>query len=274
VLPVKGFLSRISLVFLLAACIIVILFGNAKPEWIQSARAKVLDVTTPMLAVIAAPIESYRAFQKDLALWAQAVDENDVLRRKITRLERIEQSALAIHAENARLRELLHYLPNSEIIYHTAKVVGHTGGPYMRSMLIASSNMGHVSVGQVVETEDGLVGRIASAGNYGAQIMLITDSNSSVPVIAEFSRERALIKGNNSPLLEMQHLPDNSNIRVGERILTSGDGEFFPVGIVVGVVQSVNENGVAVKPAVDWVRLENVLISQMPAIETDENFLP
>ena len=50
-----------------------------------------------------------------------------------------------------------------------------------------------------------------------------------------------------------------SEIQVGDRIVTSGQGELFPPGVLIGTVTS-TRRGVEIEPAVDWDQLVNVRV--------------
>ena len=56
----------------------------------------------------------------------------------------------------------------------------------------------------------------------------------------------------------LQYLPPTSDIQVGDRIVTSGHGGVFPVGLPVGVVTAIGEEGVRVMPYADAMNMEYV----------------
>lgn len=117
-----------------------------------------------------------------------------------------------------------------------------------------------VNNGQIVTNDLGVVGRIFETGEKSSRILLLTDLNSRVPVVSAESRELSIVAGNNSPLLKMLYVPDGSKMKIGEEIYTSGDGEYFPQGLLIGYIYSINDKSIMVKPAVDWSRMEVVSI--------------
>jgi rod shape-determining protein MreC len=111
-----------------------------------------------------------------------------------------------------------------------------------------------------VVNDAGLAGRVVDVAKKTARVLLLTDINSRIPVISEASRERAIAGGNNSDTLTLIYLPENSKLKVGEKIITSGDGRVLPPGLPVGVVTKIEKGIATVKPFVDNYRLEYVSV--------------
>jgi rod shape-determining protein MreC len=105
-----------------------------------------------------------------------------------------------------------------------------------------------------------LVGRVSEAGARAARILLITDLNSRVPVVVEGSQQRAVLAGDNSERPSLRYLEADSAIRIGDRIITSGQGGIFPPGLPVGVVAALDGGLARIEPyaelsRVDYLRL-------------------
>lgn len=117
-----------------------------------------------------------------------------------------------------------------------------------------------------VVAPEGLVGQVAEVGPLSAQIQLITDPVSSVGVLLETSRVTGLLEGAAFGRLRIKYLPILTEVRVGEVVLTSGLGDVYPKGILVGKVVTVDKRSGAlfqeatVEPSVGFSRLEEVLV--------------
>jgi rod shape-determining protein MreC len=83
-------------------------------------------------------------------------------------------------------------------------------------------------------TGEGLAGRIAEVGDNSSRVLFVTDVNSRLPVLIERTRERAILAGDNSAQLRLTLLQSLGGVQRGDRIITSGHGGSFPVGIPVG----------------------------------------
>src|SRR5690606_4385105 len=114
------------------------------------------------------------------------------------------------------------------------KILGDSSGPFIRSALVNAGETHGVLKGQIVINYNGLVGRIIEVGSKTSRVLLITDINSRIPIITASSRERGIVVGNNTDLLSLLYLPEDTRVQIGEIIFTSGDGESFPSGVPIG----------------------------------------
>jgi rod shape-determining protein MreC len=181
--------------------------------------------------------------------------ENERLKRENARLLAWQEAARRLADQNRALQSLLDFKADPQSRYVSARVVGDSGGAFVRSMLLNAGKRDGVAKGQAVVTGDGLVGRIVSAGQWSSRVLLITDINSRVPVVVESARDRAILAGDNTNLPKLVFLPGNSVVKPGDRVVTSGDGGVFPPGLPVGRVASVGDGGIRVQP---FVRLDNL----------------
>lgn len=260
VIPVKDILAKSSLFFVLSLAVMLLLMGKVYPYFTESLRARILDVTVPVLEVMSQPVNSVMAVGAWIDEMAHLRSENLRLREENTRLLRWQLAARQLEAENEAFRNLLRFTPPPGASYSSAKIVGDTGGPYTRvALLSAGANQG-VAKAQAVLNDQGLVGRVLETGNNSARVLLVTDINSHIPVISEQSRLLGVVAGNNSEQPEVLYLPKEIPFVEKERLLTSGDGGMFPPGIPVGELVTDSHGAAKVRPFVDFHRLEYVRI--------------
>lgn len=255
VIPIRALLYRFSVFLMMAFALFIIVVNRVSPESIEKFRTKTTDFVAPVFSVLTSPVQTFNNVKDGISHMFNIYGENKVLRQENERLIKMKTAAIELEAENRRLRELLNLIPEQGSTFLTARVVGSTGGPYSSSAIINFGGDIGIKKGQVVRNKEGLVGRVAEVGKGSARISLITDFSSRVPVMTENSGERAVLAGDNGSYPELTHLPSDTNVRVGERVITSGDGQYFPAGIVVGVVRSVSKDRTDIKTAVDFGRL-------------------
>ena len=187
-------------------------------------------------------------------------EENDRLKAENARLRRWEHVARQLELENGHLRVNLNVVPDSQGVSVTARVIGDFGGTFVRSILVNSGKDHGVSVGDSVLVQGVLIGRIVEVGSKAARAILVTDLNSKIPVQTE-SGIRGILAGNNSELTNILYLPEEAVVKIGERVMTSGDGGVFPSGLSVGEVIEVDlKSGVKVVPLEGLSRLGFVQI--------------
>ena len=260
--PFRILLQRFSFALLITVSVGLVILERLHHPVMENMRIRVVNSVVPLVDVFSEPVEAIATIGKAINEIFYVHDENLYLHKEIAKLRKEALLTHQISSENARLHELLNFVGAQDVSFLTARVIATTAGPYTRSLTINAGTLQGVKLDQAVVSEEGLIGRVIEISTRTARVLLVTDINSHTPVIMEKSRERAMIKGNNSSQLEAVYLPQNSRISEGELAITSGDGDLFPSGMPVGIVQS-NENGkVTVQSLADWSRLEYVSVIQ------------
>lgn len=236
-IPLRQALARLSLPLLIAVAFGAMLLGKADALLVERARMALADLLTPIWTVVQEPVSAVRRTALEAeALWKMRA-ENDRLREENERLRRWQDTALALEAENALLRRQLAWIPDPAPRFVTARVVADGGGTYARAVLLALAPNTPIRKGQVALDERGFVGRVTEVGTRSARVLLATDINSRIPVTLEGSRARAMMVGNNTARPRLQHWPEGTVPRDGDRVVTSAEANAFPAGLPVGVVR-------------------------------------
>ena len=260
-LQVRTVLQRFALALLVIAAFTAMLIGKADTVLVENARVLALDLASPALEAIARPVAVANRAIADLKEFASLREENARLREENNRLLAWQTAARRLENENDRLRDLAKFREGPEASFITARIVGDSVSAYVRGALLNVGRRVGVKPGQAVLTGEGLAGRIAEVGENSARVLFVTDVNSRLPVQVERTRERAILAGDNSAQLRLTLLQGVAGVQRGDRIVTSGHGGSFPVGIPVGeVVQAGNEGSVRVRPFADFSRLEFVRV--------------
>jgi len=257
---VRTVVARFALALLVITSFGIMLVGKADHVLVEHARVLALDLATPALEAIARPVAAANRAIADLKEFASLREENARLREENARLLAWQTAARRLENENERLRQLSQFREGPEAAFITARIVGENIGAYVRGALLNVGRKSGVAPGQAVVTGEGLAGRIAEVGDNAARVLFVTDVNSRLPVQIERTRELAILAGDNSPQLRLTMLQSLQGVQPGDRIVTSGHGGSFPVGIPVGEVISSNESGVKVRPFADFSRLEFVRV--------------
>ncbi|MBS0524638.1 MAG: rod shape-determining protein MreC [Proteobacteria bacterium] len=253
-------LQRFALVVLVVAAFAAMLIGKADTVLVENARVLALDLASPALEAIARPVAVANRTIADLKEFATLREENARLREENTRLLAWQTAARRLENENTRLRELANFREGPEASFITARIVGDSVSAYVRGALLNVGRKAGVEPGQAVVTGEGLAGRVAEVGDNSARVLFVTDVNSRLPVQVERTRERAILAGDNSALMRLTLAQTLQGVQRGDRIVTSGHGGSFPVGIPVGEVVQTESGSVKVRPFADFSRLEFVRV--------------
>lgn len=249
--------------FLIFLAAIFIFWSGLQPQTFSNLRVGVSDAAAPVVDFVAAPMQKAAVFVRDVSGLAALQAENARLTEENEKLRAWYHTAMTLEAENKSLRDLMNVQVEPRHTYITARILTDGQSNFAKSLLVAAGTNDGVRKGQAVVSGDGLVGRVVEAGEKTARILLLNDINSRIPVLIDNSRQHAVFAGQNTKMGVLVHLPQESKIDHGVRVVTSGVGGVFPPGIPVGVVKS--ENGeVLVKPNADLSRLMYVRIINIP----------
>ncbi len=259
-LTYRPLLARIAVVLLLAISIWLIVISRTNSNITATIRMKISDAVVPVVEILAKPMDAVSSVGAWVHEMATMREENRTLKSEISRLRLWHSSAIELKNENDKLHALLKFAPDSKTAYTSARIAIDAGSPYTHSALITSGEDQGVQEDSAVINDSGLVGRVIDVGKKTAHVLLLTDVNSRIPVMSETSREHSIAGGGNGDSLSLLYMPENSVLKVGEKIVTSGDGGVLPPGLPVGVVTKIEKDVATVKPYVDWYRLEYVSV--------------
>ena len=256
----RSAIQRTTLPILVLLSAVFIVLGKADQLLFDSLRTRVSDSAAPVLDALARPLNAVNDVVDHVRLAVMTYQENVRLEAENARLMQWQQAARYLAAENHELRGLLKAVPQTTSSYVTAPVIANSGGAFVRMILINAGSEDHVSRGEAAITGEGLVGRLTEVGERASRVLLITDLNSRIPVTIESTHVPAVLAGDNSERPRLLYLPSAQTAKVGDRIVTSGEGGVFPPGLPVGVVAAIDSAGPRVEPYVELSELGYVLV--------------
>ena len=256
----RAAIQRTTLPVLVLLTGAIIVLGKADQVLFDSLRTSVSDTVAPVLDAMAQPINAVGNVVDRVKMVVTTYQENVRLESENAKLLQWQQAALNLDVENQQLRSLLKAVPKTSVSYVTARVIANSGGAFVRMILINAGAEDHVGRGQAAITGEGLVGRLTEVGDRASRVLLITDLNSRIPVTIEATHVAAVLAGDNSERPRLLYLPSQDAVKVGDRVVTSGEGGVFPPGLPVGVVSAVDGGGPRVEPYVEMSQLGYVMV--------------
>lgn len=250
--PLKAWAQRFSFLLVVGMTFALMVMGSTDNRLIETLRSQVVDMTTPVLQTLGQPVNSVEQMIANVREIAELRQINSDLRAENERLMAWHHRAQQLEAENTALRDMLNLAPEPDTRFVTARVVGDSGGAFVRSVLIAAGREQGIARGQAALAGEGLVGSVVEVAENSARVLLLTDLNSRIPVAVGREGKRAVLAGDNSPEPALRYLAPDEEVAVGEPIMTSGDGGVFPSGLPVGVISRVDDTGARVRLYADW----------------------
>lgn len=255
--------------YLVASLFLLILeaFGATMPGQI---RGVANDLVAPVLNLLERPLRYVQSGMERFAGVSDIYQENNELRGENDRLKQWREAAMQLSRENEQLRLILK-VPKREVpAAATARVIGVGGGPFERSVLTNAGTLDGVVAGLPVVDDDGLIGRVLHTGRWTSRILLITDINSRVPVRIERTGDLAIAEGQNENYLRLRFLAAEADVKIGDRILTSGHGGAFPPDLPIATVSKVDNDYLFLEPVGSLGQLDYVRIMDYHAVpDTD-----
>ena len=231
----------IALVCLVAAAILLFLLPRSDPR-VERLRQFSYDIVSPVIQLASYPFQAARRSSTQVSnifeLQAEnqrLAEENEALRAQINELT---QARVLMEQYRALLE--LPKEPDLNFVY--ARVVADLSSPFARTVVANVGRDGGVSQGDSVMGRNGLVGRVISVGDNSARILLLTDFNSHIPVLAVSSDVQAILSGRNESRPQMNFVSEYARLKDGDLVVTSGSGGQMPIGLPVGTI-SMNEDG-------------------------------
>lgn len=199
--------------------------------------------------------------------------ENDILRRRNIELSHEVNRLREAKLEATRLYGLIDLKEKAQFNYVSARVIGKNLFLSRNTLTLDAGLKDSVALGMPVLNHDGLIGVVVSVTNHYSIVNILLNVDFRASAKIERSRVDGIIAWNGSNLL-LTDVPKTQDVKPGDVVITSEYSATYPSGIRIGIVEEATaEPGtlfkkVAVKPSVDFTRLEEVfLIPPLPKEE-------
>lgn len=253
-----------------------------QPAAFAPARGIASDIVAPAGEATAAVRTGSQGLFATLGGYLRAGSQNARLRREIE-LARIRLAeAEAVAAENRRLKGLLGLSSKGVRPVAISRLVGSTAASARRFAYLGVGRNQGVAAGMPVVSERGVVGRVLEVGGNSSRVLLLTDSESVLPVRRARDDVVAFAEGRGDGFLRVRLINLGINpLKVGDLMVTSGAGGYYRPGVAVAVIDRITPDGgiarlVAEPSATNYVAVEP--IHQLDAVAAlrvpDDSALP
>jgi rod shape-determining protein MreC len=213
-------------------------------------------------------VDSVRGVWSGYVALRDAQAENQALKQELQRLQiRLqEERAQAQRAEN--FRQLLELRDRAGVETVAAEVIAGPATIEFRDMTIDKGSTDGVQPDMAVIAPAGVVGRVHLSSPRAARVQMLIDLNAAAGAMIERTRLQGLVIGQGSTL-QMEYVPSTSDVKPGDVVVTSGIDKIYPKGFVIGTIETVERSSgtyyeITIRPAVDFSRLEEVLVVTTP----------
>ncbi|MFD0713968.1 rod shape-determining protein MreC [Paenibacillus sp. GCM10027626] len=230
---------------------------------------------------------------EDLTNLRSIYKENEELRKMAAAYARDKSKFNENQQTLARLQDQLGFKQRQKELnnyrYLIAQVISVSNDPYNKTIRINLGSRDGIKPNMVVVTTDGLIGMINRVSPFSSSVMPLTELNDKSPDTKQYAAT-ALGKeldsfgmidnyDEQSGMLTMTRISEKDPMAKGDTIITSGRGNVFPQGIVIGKVVSkeVGDFGLTytaeIEPAADFTHLKEVFVVEVPNQEEEEDIM-
>lgn len=241
---IQGLKQRLLPTFFVWLLAVVVLVVQWRSTWLEPLQSSFFSyVYQPVSAVVHAPIRRFVSVsqrwqdeREDLAQLDKLAEENRALKAQL-------QQFGHLRAENRRLRMLMDSSLTVTEPVLIAELVDTAIDGYSETVLINKGMRHGVYLQQPIIDPFGLVGQVVAVYEQTARVMLISDARSRVPSYVERTSQRVTVLGSaerGELVLPWQRY--ESDIEVGDRLISSGLGGVFPRGYPVAEVVAIEQD--------------------------------
>lgn len=231
------------------------------------------------------PASYIAGFFEDVGEMKEVFEENERLKKAVALYARESAEYNMIKNDNKRLMDDLKFTEEQkkryDYDYRPANVLSVNQDPNNHTLVIDLGAQDGVRMNMSVTSVDGMVGVISQVGNFTSTVKLLTTldpQDSKRQQIAATVSDKdtfGIIESydKKTKMLKMTRIPEDDPIKVGDLIVSSGNGGVIPRGMIIGTVKKVEtgEFGLTrtatIEPAAsfqDWKTLLVVFTPEEP----------
>jgi rod shape-determining protein MreC len=225
------------------ALAIVLMVTDHRGGYLERIRWAMSIAIEPMYRIAALPSQLARKAGLAVADREQLTEQNAELGRRLLLAEAQLKRLTSVREQNQRLQELLDVQRSIGIGVQLAKIIDVDTDPFRHRLLLnVGANQG-VRIGQAVIDARGIMGQVVEILPNTSTVMLITDPAHALPVTIERTGLRTIARGSGAlDALELPNIPVSADVKVGDKLISSGLGGHFPAGFPVGEVRSISND--------------------------------
>ncbi len=225
--------------------VIVSSIVNSKRE-LSPVEMAIKDTVLLVEKVAYAPIRFVKDKVDEITKLHNIYEEYQILENKIGETDSIKAKNLELADEVDKLSKMLELNQTlSKDSYLNATVINRNLGYWYNTVTIDKGSKNGVEVDMPVVVSEGLIGKVSKVTNFNSTVKLLTsdDVNNkiSVKINVDGKNVYGLLSGYNKETgnFIVEGIADNTEIKKGSYVMTTGMGDIFPSGILVGKVASI-----------------------------------
>ena len=223
------------------------------------------DVTNILGRMLAYPANSVNDFMESISNLTNTYQENQTLKQKVEKIYELEVQLNDLKKDNEKMKEALKLQDTlNDYSLINATVIARNPDTWRDIVTINKGANDGLTPQMSVMSDNGLVGKVLDVNPTSARVALLSNNdNTLVRVAAMIQGEKESIYGtltgfdHEKNILIMSQIQATQEIKVGDKVVTSGLGGVSPSSLYIGTVEEVAMDRfglykeVRIKPAAD-----------------------
>jgi rod shape-determining protein MreC len=214
-----------------------------RSDYLNGLRSTLALIVYPIRWVVDLPVRGADLLADEVRSRQDLIEDNQRLHTEHLLLKSQLQKLSTLQIENMRLRDLLDSSTNLGERVFVAELMKVDLDPYRHLVVINKGSSATLFPGQPALDATGVVGQVVGTSILSSTVMLITDPSHALPIQVNRNGLRSIALGTGAvDRLDLPHLPNSADIKVGDLLITSGLGGRFPQGYPVARVTAVERD--------------------------------
>ncbi|MBM7653030.1 rod shape-determining protein MreC [Neobacillus cucumis] len=269
-------MNKRLIILLVSIIVLVALIGfslreRSKLTWPEQF---IKDTTGWVQSLVSKPTNYVAGFFENLQDLTTTYQENKELKSRVENLASLEAQVQELKQDNQDLRAVLgekKTLRDYEPL--PATVIGRNPDRWHEMIIIDKGKLNGVKKDMAVVTANGLIGKVKSVTQFSSTVQLLSSmdpKNRISAIVQGKTNVYGLVEGYDSEknLLQVKAIPAGADIQKGQTVITSGLGDVFPKGLMIGKVVEVKQDQYGlnltalVKPGADFYDIKTVIVTK------------
>lgn len=209
---------------------------------IHSVRGAVSVVTTPVRVLGSLVVTPFNAAGNVMGNLTASQETLSELREQNAELTAQVAELSESKKTSERLESLLNLQSTYSLTSTAARIIGNSSDAWSRAVTIDKGTAAGFSCGMAVCNSGGVIGQIVEVSATTSTVQLITDEGSGVSAMIQSTRAQGMLQGQPDGSLRLSYVSTESDVKVGDIVITSGIGGVYPKGLPLGTVSSVEKS--------------------------------
>ena len=237
----KGVKQNFSLLALIIASVVLLSLESINSKSLNFIRSAIKDVIYRTSFIASIPGNTISPMYTTIREHFKIYEQYELIKLELQQLKNQQNQIAYLKTENDKLKKVIEDTDIYNYESVTSRVLIDKESPFLKSVILNKGFNSGLKKGMPVLKGPYFVGRITEVNYLSSRVLLISDLNSKIPVLIEPRGYQAIMSGTGDDFAQLDFLPKNHQLEVGNMVYTSGTGGIFFEGIPIGRVELIEE---------------------------------